>query len=464
MKILKTTLLLGLLCFVVCALLTTCKSVIENTAKTPVISKPFRSLEVKSNQYAIRADQDTVLTVESGTRIRIAANSLVDASNKPVEGEVLLEYTEYQNPAEILISGIRMTCDSAGTQYGFESAGMFSIDAVNSAGEPVFIGDDASVNVSMGSYRSGNDYTFYYLDTVSGEWQSIGIAEAQKNNEKNEKIENLNKELTSLSDEKTDLSFPKKYQPGDKLLNLDIDYSRVPELRPFHSLVWRYAGEGGKDDPEKHQWIYAEKWTSIILEPSGAQNGKYELKLGNKSKTFTTVVEPVLHGKDLANAEQVLNAKLAEYDRIINEIKNEALRVEREANLRRSFDISRFGIYNWDKFYKDPDAVKVMADFRFDQTVPGSDKATIYLIIESRNAVIPYYQGQNTNFSFVPGERNKLLAVLPDERLAVFTIEDFAAIRDKVEKNNGETITITLKVTDKKMQENKDVSDLIASL
>jgi hypothetical protein len=429
-----------------------------------MIVRPFKTLDVTPNQYAIRTDRDTVLTVESGTRIAIPANSLVDASNKTIEGEVIIEYTEFQKPADILISGIQMVFDSAGTRYGFESAGMFNIDASTAGGDPVFIKEESAIDVSMGSYRDGDDYTFYYLDTVEGAWETLGTAKPQENVEKKERLGEIQQEISSITDEKAALNIPKKYKPGDKIINLDINYSKVPELRPFHSLIWRYAGINGEGDPEKNAWIYNENWTSVQLDPSRTVSGKYDLLLKKKGKEFRTLIEPVLHGKDLAKAEMALQQQMQAYDQAITEIRNEETRIQREADLKRSFQISKFGVYNWDRFYKEPDAINVMASFEFDQSIPGADKVTIYLVIESRNAVIPYYQSNAQQFSFLPSEKNKLIAVLPEDRIAVFTSEDFAAIREKAYASDNGALTFKLKVLDRRIEKEQDVSDLLATL
>ena len=464
MNILKTTLSLGLLCLVLTLGLTTCKSVVENTSEHPVIVKPFKTLDVNPNQYAIRTDRDTILTVQSGTHISIPANTLVDANDKVIEGEVIIEYTEYQKPADILISGIQMIYDSAGTTYGFESAGMFNLDASTAGGDPVFIKDGGTIDVAMGSYRDGDDYTFYYLDTVANAWQSVGTAKPEANVSKKGRIDSLNQEMEKTTREQSELKIPKKFKKGDKIINLDINYSKVPELRPFHSLIWRYAGINGEGDPEKNAWIYNEQWTSIQLDPSTTVSGKYDLRLKKKDKSFQTVIEPVLQGKDLAKAEQALQKQMKEYDQILTTMKNEVLRANQEAELLRSFEVSRFGIYNWDRFFKEPESINVMANFDFDKPVPGAEKITIYLVVESRNAVIPYYKDQARMFSFIPYEKNKLIAVLPENRIAVFTAEDFAALEKRAPAMKGKPFTFKLKVLDKKMEKDEDVSNLLASI
>lgn len=462
MKLLKVTPALGYMVFALTLTLISCQPTIENALPT-VINKPFKSLDVQPNQYAIRADRDTVVTTETGTHIGIAANTLVDASNNPVKGSVVLTFEEFHNPTDILISGIPMEFDSAGTKYGFESAGMFNIAAKAENGEEVFIKEGSTVDIDMASFREGNDFSFYFLDTTDGQWQTLGRKDAVENTEKKETLDSLSEKIAAVEELQAGIIQPKRYKPGDKILNLDINYSKLPELRPFHALIWRYAGTGGKDDPESHMWIYEEQWKTILLEPIAGENGKYNLKLGNKTKSFATIVEPVLQGKDLEKAEQQVRSQMAEYNKVMTEYKNEAMRVEREANLLRSFTVANFGIYNWDRFYKEKDMVKVVADFKFDKIIPGSEKATIYLVINSRNAVIQYHPGYTQLFSFMPGEDNKLIAVMPDESIAVYSQQDFEALAKRI-PNNGAEITITLKVTSKKIEKSTDVDNLLASL
>jgi hypothetical protein len=465
MKILNTTPVLGRLFIAFILAFMSCTPVIENSLQAPLINKPFKLLDVKPNQYAIKADKDTVIKTESGTRIRILANSMVDASNKPVTGEVVLEYREFQTPTDILVSGIPMTVDSGGAKYGFESAGMFDISASDANGNAVYIKNGSAVNVQLATFRESDDYTFYYLDTVSQKWQTLGsINAAAKNTGKEKQIDSLNRELASVAEKQENVYKPKKYKPGDKILNLDIDYSKVPELRPFHALIWRYAGRGGKDDPEANTWIYQEKWVKVGLEASASEKGKYVLKLGNKTKLFTTIVEPVLQGKDLEKAERELNTQLAEYNKIMTVYKNAILRQEREANMLRSFTVAKFGIYNCDRILNDENVVRIMADFRFDKTIPGAENATVYLVIESRNAVISYYSKENETITFVPNENNKLIAVMPDESIAILGTDDFISVSKDAKSGQEQKLVFTLKVTDKKMKVNQDITNLLASI
>jgi hypothetical protein len=179
---------------------------------------------------------------------------------------------------------------------------------------------------------------------------------------------------------------------------------------------------------------------------------------------YATTIEPVLQGKDLGIAQREFDTQIAEYDKIMTVYKNEVLRVQREANLVRSFGISQFGIYNWDRFFKDENSVRVMADFIFDRNIPGADKATVYLVIESRNAVIPYYGKTNEAFSFILADKNKLIAVMPDETVAVFSSEEFAAIGRDAAGSRDRKVTFRLKVTDTKIADNQDIAKLITSI
>jgi hypothetical protein len=462
MKRIDTTHVTGRVFFVLMLSLFACQSTNKTLEVRQVINKPFQSLDVQPNEYVLSCDRDTVVKTETGSTIRIKANTLTDASGQPVKGKVRLNYREFHKATDILISGIPMTFDSAGTTYGFESAGMFRIDARDEAGNPVFIKEGSNVGVDMGSYRSGEDYTFYYMDTTEGRWKTVGKAASRENTGKSRSIDSLKKGIDEYTQKADDLFKPKRYNKGDKILNLDIDYSRIPELKPFHALVWRYTGNSKAMDPTQNTWIYNIKWRDVTLRPS-EKNGCYDLFLYSQKVSFRTEVEPVLQGKDLAKAESEYQASLAEFNKIITVYKNQEHQKEMEASLIRSFNVRQFGIYNWDRFYKDVNAVRIAAKFQYDKKVAGSEIAQVYMIDEERNAVVAYTQESAREFCFIKGQHIKLMAVLPDESIAVMSSEEFERVTGTLDDKDNE-ITFTLRVNGQKMKKEEDVSNLLASL
>lgn len=468
MKSLSYKILSG--CFAIAAIcaMQSCNSLVEKTVIPQIhdfVYEPFRNVNVDENKFNIDPTQETALKLENGTSITIPANALVDKDNKPVKRTVRIKYREFQSSVDILLSGIPMSYDSAGVKHNFESAGMFDISASTEDNNPVFIKQGANVNVQIATSKKDNNFSFYYLDTITKKWDYITTKRPDENLDKKEKMAELASKIQLQEQEKNKLLKPKKYSKTDKIINFDVNYSSFKELAPFHSLVWRYAESNKKNDPSLNKWIYSEKWSNIKLEAIGSSMSVYRLNLMSAGRQFSMLVEPVLSGKDLEKAQNEFMEKYVSYQKIIDDYAAAQKQAMMEADLLRSFSVAKFGIYNWDRFYKDDNSIRLVANFKFDKSFPGSENAKVFLVINSKNMVIPYPSNSQTTFSFIPSDDNKLIAVLPDNRIAVFSTADFNKIDvDKYKDNPQCKITITLRVVDTQIASKSDLSKIMASI
>ena len=115
----------------------------------------------------------------------------------------------------------------------------------------------------------------------------------------------------------------------------------------------------------------------------------------------------------------------------------------------RELKINRFGLYNYDRFYKNPDAVIFTADFEIPGTWFDVRETEVFQITGLNNrAVIRHNENSFDKFSIVKDFPNQLLVILPDEKIAVFSQEDFNNIDiEKLKKDKK--YTFKLKVLDK---------------
>lgn len=132
-----------------------------------LVKPPIPGLDIQKNIY--QADGITGGSIEypSGTQIYIPDYAFVDENGNNVEGNVAIDYREFRDQVDILISGIPMTYDSAGQKGNFESAGMFEINAsVN--GKEVFLAPGKKVDLKFAVVDTTADYNFYHLDEQKG--------------------------------------------------------------------------------------------------------------------------------------------------------------------------------------------------------------------------------------------------------------------------------------------------------
>lgn len=419
------------------------------------IKRPFENVDVAANNFEMNADKANTFSLPNGTSIQVPANAFVDADGNVIKGKVKISYREFHNAADIIASGIPMKYDSAGTSSDFITAGMFEMNG-SCNGSEVFISNDKSITVNMASFAGGSGYNFYALDKDKGNWIYQGKVSPQENLAKKAKME-------VLGEKPTQPVMPEKYDGKAFVFDLDLDYKHYPELKELNGIVWQYAGKNEESDPSKNSALFNQRWTNVQLTPTG-EGATFELTLSNYATSCKTTVKPVLKGKSYEKALVKFQQKMKVYNEKLQARSAEEARLKSEADLIRSFSVKSFGIYNWDMQYKNPDVIRVAANFEFDKPVDTDiNKVDVYMIIGDGRAVIRYPQYDWERFSFKPGDENKLIAVLPGNKVAVFTDSDFKKI-DVSRIQDGQGYTFRLKTIDKKISSLNDLDKVLASL
>lgn len=139
------------------------------------VNAPIPSLDVKQTMYAVDAASGGELTYSSGTVISIPADAFVDAAGNPVKGAVTIDYREFRDPLDFIVSGIPMTYDTAGQTETFESAGMFEMNAsVN--GKEVFLAPGKKVDMAFSSTDAATSFNLYSYNATAGGWDMLDKA------------------------------------------------------------------------------------------------------------------------------------------------------------------------------------------------------------------------------------------------------------------------------------------------
>ncbi len=115
----------------------------------------------------------TIKHDQSGTEINIPKNCFVDKSGKEVTDPVTIQYREYRDPIDIVLSGIPMTEMEGDSMKYYESAGMFEITA-NVNGEEVFMQPGKKIDLQFSSVPIASQPNFYNFDDKTGEWKDLG--------------------------------------------------------------------------------------------------------------------------------------------------------------------------------------------------------------------------------------------------------------------------------------------------
>jgi hypothetical protein len=383
----------------------------------------------KETRYTFKSDENNQFTAESGTKISIPSGTFVDENGKDISGIILLKYKEIRTASDIIINQIDMKYDSAGVSYDFQTGGMFEMSAT-SGGKPVFIKKGKSIDVSYVS-NSGGNYGFY---SYSGNnWKYAGQSQSETDSEN--RTSKLNFELLK----------PVKSDPAkDLIIDFAIPYQKIPELSIYKRILWKYAGDKNYSDVKE---ILKKMITSPELLPSG-KKGKYKFTFMTGKMKNELIIAPVFTGKDYADALQKYNTMT---------ISNNG-----ENKIHRTTNVSELGLMNYDRIYHRPEAVPIIADFEVIDNGKSIDTQNLPLFHITGNDDVVVKQSSHNEMYFSRQLKNKLVAVLPGNRVAILNSEDFG----KTVKSaaSGNTVKFVLKVIDKQINSYEDLDKIISSL
>ncbi|HTF05114.1 MAG TPA: hypothetical protein VK826_13895, partial [Bacteroidia bacterium] len=322
-----------------------------------------------------------------------------------VTGNVDLSFREFYSATDIILSGIPMGYDSAGTNYLFQSAGMFDITAKQGE-EQLSIESNKSISMDFATTRNDQTYSFYQYDTVQRNWSFQEIPEVDSS----EKRIALEEKLDSLSTAAP--VKPVEYvSGGNPVIDLDFDLTQHPELSCYNGVIWQYAGKG--TDPEANSWIYQQAWSDAILKLSDPGQGIYALNLVSAEKTFSTFVRPVLKGEDFKKAIAEFSKQTAAYEAVQAQRQAVSQTAVQTPAYTSRLNILAFGVHNLDCIRHNPEFIFANVNFQFTDPAFNADKGgvTVYVVSGTDELTIGYNALTAKNCYYKKGSGNKVIAV-----------------------------------------------------
>ncbi len=277
-------------------------------------------VDIPTDSYTITAENGGNFTTPVGTNIKVPANAFLDKNGNPIAGEVELKFREFHDVPSIFAAGINMTYDSAGTEYHFESAGMFEIEGFQN-GEALFTNPNALISVELASKQLGDHFNIYYQDPESG-WKYIRKDTVSKKempmldsfviSDKELQLSKLKKDLNKAEKKfkkalkKEGIMIPEKANDDLYAMKIAFTNEEFPELAPYKNIVFEITEANEDFDPKMAQ----QNWKSIELKKNIL--GVYVMHLyGNtKEKLF---VRPVFTDESIESANQTFENLFEEY-------------------------------------------------------------------------------------------------------------------------------------------------------
>ena len=431
---------------------------VEQVKLAPFIESPLPHLDIKYTEYSFDAEEGALLEYSSGTKIKIAPNSLSDTAGNAIQGEVKLKYREFHNTLDVLLSGIPMKYDSAGIKQVFQTAGMYDIRAFQE-NMPLKIASNKTVEIQMASFQPENDYNFYYLDTVKRKWVYQATAKAKPNLEKIKKQAEIDAlRPTPFSDmfilnygQAVDIAygfdwklvqqnldvFSQKLKPYGinyfKDLRIDDKVYFQGNSYPAFDMVWKKLEDKplppwlNESDLEWYvaddRWVQAAKIVQIAP-------GVYHFIIHNpkKHRYFALKIQPVMRISSMLRFSPDYWDK--NYQDAMDRVAEKEKKIKKVADVFRSIEISDFGVYNYDRYLKISDAIVVKADFKLKSGTQSPRK--VYFINTKDRAVIPYAPPEWTRVSLSKDTTAQFFAIMPDYSIATYSRKDYQNIDFKM--------------------------------
>ena len=424
---------------------------ISCSRKTSASAVPFPGLEIPLTSFALNADRDTVIQMPNGSSISYRAGSLVDEDGNIVSGQVDLRYREFHDGIDIALSGIPMDIKTPDGSKTLQTAGMFEINAFKD-GKNLEIADGKSIGVSLASRYRGEDYSLFYMDPNERTWSWMGEPENTPNPEK--------AEAQAALDRKKPV---KTFGPGFFVLNysflIDVVYQNeaytrkienarlVEKLKDYElaiydvllfgevpfgkgiyhpsELVWRDIDGGGFPDWLNNfniNWVQTSKgWVPGNLSIKPVEGNIYDVTMHWAGKKFKKRMEAMVPLKNLLR--QPASDLKAGFAKALADLAEEQKKVDLMAELYRTMEVRRLGIYNCDRLLDDRGWFNVEANFNLEQP---AEYENIIMLLGDNSGTISIPAGHNIRIN--PALPNRFIIPVGNNEAEVLTPESMTAL------------------------------------
>ncbi|MDB4052056.1 hypothetical protein N9488_01210 [Flavobacteriales bacterium] len=481
--------------------------VTDTVSKTIFVNPPIPEADISNESYYVDADNGGKIKHHTGTEVTIPEGAFMDEEGNIITGKVEVQYREFHNQTEILLSGIPMDYDSAGKEQVFESAGMMEIRGYQD-GKRLKIVPDKNFRICMHSKNPDPKFNLYYLDEEKEEWSyegkdSIDNPKTEQGSIKDEPIEEniakvidkeeaqteiadaeevvavIKKEIKTLKKESP--RKPLKANPKKKNFTIDVKKTEFPELVVYAGTIFEVVDKS--DLPED---TYSLTWNGVeLLE----KNNSYIVQLKKGERKEEIKVIPVLDGKDYDEAKKEFDSSFTDYSKKLTAKKEEEKQAEvnlskikarykkeQEAyerrvaimrskmefqaaardELKRIFNINRFGTWNCDSPIPYPKGMLVLTNYEDEETGETIEFTKLDLVEKTRNACFPLDALRIGRLPFNPKRDNLLWGITLDGMIAVADTEDFKEI-----EKGQEAHTFKMKVVDIKGKTTSEIREII---
>lgn len=124
---------------------------------------------LKPQAFQIDPKKEIIIRTKNGCKIGIPANAFESSDLLPVTGEVEIQVTEYNNPADFIASGIPMSYNASGRLFMYHSYEMLNVKAFKNS-TPLYLKNDVSISLNCKKVDSLYVSGFYKFDLREQRW------------------------------------------------------------------------------------------------------------------------------------------------------------------------------------------------------------------------------------------------------------------------------------------------------
>ena len=240
---------------------------------------------------------------------------------------------------------------------------------------------------------------------------------------------------------------PAKIDPAKFPIDYNVDYSKFPELAKKKDIVWQYVGT----NKEEVQEMAGHLWEEISL--SKGKKGQYFIDLKADTLEYKIPVEAGLSNQDYETAMVAYQKKLEDYKKWKAAFADKEAFQKKQNQFLRTMMVRNFGIHNYDIIWKMENPLPLAANFEIDLGPELNQYVKVFLITKERRTVVDYPRYNWKKFAFDPELENQIVAVLPGNRIALFTQQNFVEQKQPLKEARNKSYNFV-------MNENEAVNSL----
>ena len=252
-------------------------------------------------------------------------------------------------------------------------------------------------------------------------------------------------------------------QQGHKMIFNDLDLKKCPSLKGKNPISLTYTGTDKAKDPSQPEWKN-KVWYKKELKPVDAEKDLYQLTLYG-DELYSIPVKLVLEGPALEKAIERYRTLLKAHQEKLDLLEKKKTVRQQQQAFRRTVGVSGFGVYNYDILTKEYGTIPLTVDFDFGEVYEDvKEEIDVFLVTGANGMVVRLPEYDWNKFSYNPRWDNKLLAVLPGDKVATFSQSDFDEVAPALEAARGKNYEFKMNVKEQQILTTDDLKEVIAAI